>query len=71
MNAEGEVTKVWRELVTRAFKRPGRPQPRPLYTRSMMITPSAAAFLTPRLLFTDVTHIMRIRSGGHAAGALQ
>jgi hypothetical protein len=33
----------------------------------MMIASSSAAFLTPRLLFTDATHIMRIRSGGHAA----
>jgi hypothetical protein len=38
-----------------------------LYTRSVMIAPSSVAFLTPRLLFTDATHIIRIRSGGHAA----
>jgi hypothetical protein len=33
----------------------------------MMIASSSAAFLTPRLLFTDATHIIPIRSGGHAA----
>jgi hypothetical protein len=33
----------------------------------MMIASSSAAFMTPRLLFTDATHIIRIRSGGHAA----
>jgi len=38
-----------------------------LYTRSMMIASSAAAIQTPRLLFTDAKHIMRVRSGGHAA----
>src|SRR5262249_38076696 len=44
-----------------------RPRPRPLYNRSMMIASSAAAFQTPRLLFRDATHIIRLRSGGHAA----
>jgi hypothetical protein len=33
----------------------------------MMIASSSAAFLTPRLLFMDATHIIRIRLGGHAA----
>ena len=53
-----------------ARKRRGLPT-RPLYTRSMRTAPCGGGLSDARLLFTDATHIMPVRSGGHASSAVQ